>query len=303
MRPLISISTLFLLLASTLPLAAQTRTLAERLGYPANAKLLILHADDIGVAHSQDSATFAALDAGAVSSTSAMVPTPWITEVAAYARTHPDADIGLHLTLTSEWDTYKWGSVAPRDSVPSLYDSAGYLPNDVPPVVAHAKPQEVERELRAQIDRALALGIHPSHVDSHMGALFSTPELIATYVKVARSYHLPYLSVKNDPRSAPSDMMLDAVIVASPDVSRDHWMEFYTNAVAQLKPGVSEIIVHLAHDDSEMRAVTVNHEPYGAAWRQRDFDVVTSAEFRKALQAHHVTLIKWRDIQKAMAQP
>lgn len=303
MRPLISISTLFLLLASTLPLGAQTRTLAERLGYPANAKLLILHADDIGVAHSQDSATFAALDAGAVSSTSAMVPTPWITEVAAYARTHPDADIGLHLTLTSEWDTYKWGSVAPRDSVPSLYDSTGYLPNDVPPVVAHAKPQEVERELRAQIDRALALGIHPSHVDSHMGALFSTPELIATYVKVARSYHLPYLSVKNDPRSAPSDMMLDAVIVASPDVSRDHWMEFYTNAVAQLKPGVSEIIVHLAHDDSEMRAVTVNHEPYGAAWRQRDFDVVTSAEFRKALQAHHVTLIKWRDIQKAMAQP
>lgn len=303
MRPLISISTLFLLLASTLPLGAQTRTLAERLGYPANAKLLILHADDIGVAHSQDSATFAALDAGAVSSTSAMVPTPWITEVAAYAKTHPDADIGLHLTLTSEWDTYKWGSVAPRDSVPSLYDSAGYLPNDVPPVVAHAKPQEVERELRAQIDRALALGIHPSHVDSHMGALFSTPELIATYVKVARSYHLPYLSVKNDPRSAPSDMMLDAVIVASPDVPRDHWMEFYTNAVAQLKPGVSEIIVHLAHDDSEMRAVTVNHEPYGAAWRQRDFDVVTSAEFRKALQANHVTLIKWRDIQKAMAQP
>lgn len=303
MRPLFPISTLFLLLASTLPLGAQTRTLAERLGYPANAKLLILHADDIGVAHSQDSATFAALDAGAVSSTSAMVPTPWITEVAAYAKTHPDADIGLHLTLTSEWDTYKWGSVAPRDSVPSLYDSAGYLPNDVPPVVAHAKPQEVERELRAQIDRALALGIHPSHVDSHMGALFSTPELIATYVKVARSYHLPYLSVKNDPRSAPSDMMLDAVIVASPDVPRDHWMEFYTNAVAQLKPGVSEIIVHLAHDDSEMRAVTVNHEPYGAAWRQRDFDVVTSAEFRKALQANHVTLIKWRDIQKAMAQP
>ncbi|HEX7019296.1 MAG TPA: polysaccharide deacetylase family protein [Gemmatimonadaceae bacterium] len=303
MRPLFSISTLFLLFASTLPLAAQTRTLAERLGYPANAKLLILHADDIGVAHSQDSATFAALDAGAVSSTSAMVPTPWITEVAAYAKTHPDADIGLHLTLTSEWDTYKWGSVAPRDSVPSLYDSTGYLPNDVPPVVAHAKPQEVERELRAQIDRALALGIHPSHVDSHMGALFSTPELIATYVKVARSYHLPYLSVKSDPRSAPSDMMLDAVIVASPDVPRDHWMAFYTNAVAQLKPGVSEIIVHLAHDDSEMRAVTVNHEPYGAAWRQRDFDVVTSAEFRKALQANHVTLIKWRDIQKAMAQP
>ena len=303
MRPLLSMSALCLLLASPLPLAAQTRTLAERLGYPADAKLLILHADDIGVAHSEDSATFAALDAGAVSSTSAMVPTPWITEIAAYAKTHPDADIGLHLTLTSEWDTYKWGSVAPKDRVPSLYDSTGYLPADVPPVVAHAKPREVERELRAQIDRALALGIHPTHVDSHMGALFTTPALIATYVKVARAYHLPYLAVKGDPRSAPSDMALEAVIVAGPDVPRDHWLQFYTDAVAHLKPGVSEIIVHLAHDDSEMRAVTVNHEPYGAAWRQRDYNVVTSAEFKKALEDNHVTLIKWRDIQKAMTQP
>lgn len=302
MRLLLSSSVLLLLLSSTLP--AQARSLVQRLGYPANATLLILHADDIGVAHSQDSATFEALDRGAVSSTSAMVPTPWIREVAAYAKSHPDADIGIHLTLTSEWETYKWGSVAPRDSVPSLYDSTGYLPDDVPAVVANAKPAEVERELRAQIDRAIALGIHPTHVDSHMGALFTTPELIATYVKVARSYGLPYLATIGAEHGAPTGLALDTVIVAGGDVPRDHWFDFYERAVKSLRPGtVNEIIVHLAHDDSEMRAVTVDHEPYGAAWRQRDFDVVTSAAFRKLLKDNHITLIRWRDIGKLAVQP
>src|SRR5205814_883904 len=102
---------------------AQTKTIAERLGYPANAKLLILHADDLGAAHSIDAASFAALDNGAISSASVMVPTPWITEVGAYARSHPNADLGIHLTLTSEWLTYRWASIESKDKVPSLLDT------------------------------------------------------------------------------------------------------------------------------------------------------------------------------------
>src|SRR5256884_7365040 len=119
MQILVRSSLVSLLLASTL--SAQTRTVAERLGYPKDAKLLILHADDRGAAHSIDAASFDALDKGAISSASIMIPTPWVTEVAAYARTHPHADLGLHLTLTSEWHTYRWGGTASRDSVPSLY--------------------------------------------------------------------------------------------------------------------------------------------------------------------------------------
>jgi len=302
MQPLLRSSVLFLALASTLP--AQTRTVAERLGYPADAKLLILHADDLGAAHSVDAASFDALDKGAVSSASIMMPTPWVTEVAAYARSHPNADLGLHLTLTSEWETYRWGSVSPPDKIPSLLDSDGSFPNDSKVVAGRAKPLEVDRELRAQIDRAISLGIRPTHLDSHMGSLFTTPELIATYVKVAHDYHLPFLAVKGSALAAPQtgistqDVLLDAVIIAGPEVPRDQWKEFYLKSIAGLKPGLTEMIVHLGHDDSELQAVTVNHEPYGSAWRQHDYDVMTSPEFKKALQDNHVILVTWKELGK-----
>lgn len=307
MQPLLWPLVLSLFLVSTLP--AQTRTIAERLGHPADAKLLILHADDLGVAHSEDVASFDALDRGAVSSASIMVPTPWIAEVAAYARAHPNADLGIHLTLTSEWQTYRWGSVESKDKVPSLLDSAGTFPNEGILVAMRANPVEVDREIRAQIERALALGIHPTHIDSHMGALFTTPELIAIYVKIGHDYHLPFLAVRGSPLAAPQarlsekDVVLDAVVVAGPETPRDQWKAFYLNAIANLKPGLTEIIVHLGHDDAELQAVTVNHEPYGSAWRQRDYDVVTSPEFRKALADHHVILVTWKDLARVAQQP
>jgi len=302
MNRLLSWSTALVMSASSL--AAQPMNVAQRLGYPANSKLLILHGDDLGVAHSVNIASLDAIDRGAISSASIMMPTPWVTEVAAYAKAHPDADLGLHLTLTSEWETYRWGSVASKDQVPSLLDADGTFPSDVPPVAARAKPAEVERELRAQVERALAMGIHPTHLDSHMGALFVTNDLIATYIKIAREYHLPFLAMRGNPPGVtrvplgPNDIVFDDVIVASPDVARDHWKEFYLETIAKLKPGLNEIIVHLCHDDSELQAVTVNHEPYGAAWRQRDYDVVNSAEFRKALKDNNVIVIRYQDLQK-----
>ena len=300
------LTSVFSLLAATMLHAQSTRTVAERLGHPAGSKLLILHADDLGVAHSEDAASFDALDKGIINSASIMMPTPWVTEVAEYAKAHPNVDFGLHLTLTSEWATYRWGSVAPKDKVPSLLDPDGTLPRDTRTVATRAKLDEVELELRAQVERALALGIRPTHLDSHMGALFNTPGLMGTYIKVARAYRLPFLTFIGAPRATPDaaitpqDIVLDNVVIADEKTPRDKWKEFYLKTIADLKPGLTELIVHLGYDDAELQAVTVGHDAYGARWRQQDYDVLSSAEFKKALKDNNVILVTWRDLGKLM---
>jgi predicted glycoside hydrolase/deacetylase ChbG (UPF0249 family) len=285
----------------------QAKTIAERLGYPADSKLLIIHADDLAVAHSEDSASFDALDKHAVTSASIIVPCPWLSEVAEYAKAHPDADLGLHLTLTSEWKSYRWGPVASANTVPSLLDPSGYLWPDTPQALGALKPAEVEREIRAQIERANAFGIHPTHLDSHMGTLFSRPDLFAVYVKVAHEYKLPFLAfiAPDTPTQLSSllsdkDVLVNAVVIANPSIHPADWKTFYINAIKNLKPGVTEIIVHLGHDDAELQAITVDHSDYGAAWRQRDYDVMTSPEFKRAIEDNHVILIRWRDLKKLL---
>jgi predicted glycoside hydrolase/deacetylase ChbG (UPF0249 family) len=292
------------LAAACQSLPAQTKTVAERLGYPADTKLLIIHADDLAIAHSEDTASLEALDKNYVTSASIIVPGPWLTEVAAYAKAHPDADLGLHLALTSEWNTFRWGSVESKNKVPSLLDAAGALWPLTENVAKSAKPEEVEREYRAQIERALAAGIRPTHLDTHMGSALATPEILAIYVKVAHEYHLPMLApripgdaLKLSALLTGKDVMLDSVVIASPSVPADKWKEFYLDAIKNLKPGLHEIIVHLGHDDSELQAVMVDHPDYGSAWRQRDLDVVSSPDLKKALQENHVILIKWKDLK------
>lgn len=298
---------LLIFTAFTLNAAGQTKTIAERLGYPRDAKLVILHADDLAVAHSEDAASLDALDRGAITSASIMVPCSWLTEVADYAKSHPDADLGLHLTLTSEWKTYRWRPLESKDKVPSLFDPSGYLWPNTPQAVSHLKADEAEREIRAQIERAIAMGIHPTHLDSHMGALFSRPDLYAVYIKVAHEYKLPFLTFIDQKTRADlsskissNDVVLDSVVIADPSIHPTDWKTFYANAIKNLKPGVTEIIVHLAYDDAEMRAVTIGYDDYGAAWRQRDYDVMTSPEFKKLLEDNHVILIKWKDLQKLL---
>jgi predicted glycoside hydrolase/deacetylase ChbG (UPF0249 family) len=298
--------TLFLFSALTFSFG-QVKTIAERLGYARDAKLLIIHADDLAVAHSEDAASFDALDRGAVTSASIMIPCPWLTEVSAYAKAHPEADLGLHLTLTSEWSTYRWGPVASKNAVPSLLDASGFLWPDTPEAARSIKAEEAEREIRAQVERAIAMGIHPTHLDSHMGALFARPDLFAVYVKVAREYKLPFLAFlgPNTPPALTSllsdkDLLINAVVIANPSVEVGNWKDFYLNAIRSLKPGVTEFIVHLGHDDAELQAITVDHADYGAAWRQRDYDVVTSPEFKRALEENHIVLIRWKDLKKLL---
>jgi predicted glycoside hydrolase/deacetylase ChbG (UPF0249 family) len=287
---------------------AQQKNIAERLGYPADAKLVILHADDLGVAHSVNQASFAALDQKAVSSASIMVPCAWLTEVAAFARAHPDADLGLHLTLTSEWKNYRWGPVAPKDQVVGLLTPEGYFYPDNESVAKHATPQEVEREIRAQIELAMKMGIHPTHLDMHMGTLAARPEFYAVLVKVAHEYGLPVLAVHvPDERDkmitallSPKDTVLDSLVMFETNLPADRWTDGYVTALKSIQPGAHYLIVHLGHDDSELQAVTVDHPDFGAAWRQRDFNAVISAKFKKALEDNHIIMIGWKDLKKLM---
>jgi len=281
--------------------------LQVRLGYPADAKLLILNADDLALAHAEDLASFDALDKKLITSATVMVPAPWFTEVVAYAKAHPNADLGIHLTLTSEWDTYRWGPVASRSAVPTLLASDGNFYPDAASVVKHAKAGEVEIELRAQIEHAISLGLHPSHLDAHMHVLYATPEFFAVFVKVANDYHLPIRMARNDQLFAqrlnqlePRFPIPDAIFSPGADVAPSRWVDYYVNLVKTLQPGVTETFVHLAIDDAETEAIMVNHADWGAAWRQREFQAMSDPLFRKALQDNHVILIGWRELGKLL---
>ncbi|HEY2960823.1 MAG TPA: polysaccharide deacetylase family protein [Pyrinomonadaceae bacterium] len=282
------------------------QTLAERLGYPRDAKLIIVHADDLGMAHSVNAATTKAFETGLVNSASIMVPCPWLTEIAAYARGNPQADLGLHLTLTSEWTNLRWGPVVPKDRVSSLLDKDGYLRLTESEAAKAADPKEVEMEIRAQIERAKALGIVPTHLDSHMGTLYQNKALFEVFLRVARENKLPVRVAKEWftrtdflPSSlSPDDVFINRVITIGADVAPQDWAKFYSDALRKLQPGVTEFVIHLAYDDAEMRGATFNHPDWGAAWRQRDFDFFTSDTFRKLLEENQIKLITWRELGK-----
>ena len=290
-----------------LPAGATVQELSvqERLGHPPSARLLVLHADDLGMAHSVNRATFEALERGWVTSASILVPCPWFPDVVRFAREHPDADLGIHLALNSEWTGYRWRPLSPAPSVPSLLDADGYLPLVETEVVARAVPAEVERELRAQVDLARGAGIAVSHLDSHMATLFRSPELFAVYRGVGEAYGLPLLLERDGDRNAPAaagreQALVDRVLSIGPGVPPERWREAYEEMPAPLPPGVYQLIVHLAYDDEEMRGATWDHPDWGAAWRQADLDLVRSEEFRAFLREQGFVLVGWRDLARAM---
>ena len=288
------------------------RSVQERLGYAANARLLVLHADDLGMAHSVNRATFEALEKGWITSSSILVPCPWFPEVVRFAREHPDADLGIHLAVNSEWNDFRWRPVSPVDAVSSLLDKDGYLPLEETGVVANAKPDQVDRELRAQVDRAKAAHINLTHLDSHMGTLFRSPALLDVYLKLGPAYNLPLLLERaSGDRSAAAatspwalgaqrDALVDRVVsLDAPGAPMSEWTDAYEKLLSPLPPGVYELILHLAYDDEEMRGATWDHPNWGAAWRQADFDMVKSQRFRDFLKSNGFTLVKWKDLAKA----
>jgi chitin disaccharide deacetylase len=297
---------IFTALLLTFSISYGQQTLQERLGYAKDARLLILHADDLGMCHSENAATFYSMEHGSVNSAAIMMPTGWVMEVADYQHKHPTADFGLHLTLTSEWDFLKWGPVAGRDPVPGLVNAKGYLFSSVDSVLRAATAAEVEKELRAQIEKAKQLGIDFTHLDSHMGTLFTRPDYLQVLIKLGREYKVPVLLSKVfqqayylniDSLTDAHEVVIDMIYTASPQDYKNGMEKYYTSVLKSLKPGVSELIFHVGYDDSELQAATINHEYWGARWRQADFDFFTSENCKKLLKEQSIQLITWREIR------
>lgn len=270
-------------------------------------KYLIVHADDAGMCHSANTATIEAMEKGLVSSASVMMPCPWVQEFTEWARTHPEKDVGLHLTLTSEWRHYRWRPVAPQDKVRGLIDKEGYMWRDVRSTATNAKPEEIETELRAQIERAAQYGVRYTHFDSHMGTLFARPDYFEIYVKLADESGVPCMLPRANEANA-ADLkgypvtpemlkekeqaghkMLDRLVTGVPGRTPAERRESYLKLIAALKPGVTKLIIHLAKDDPEIRAITNN-------WEQRwsDFLFWTGDDARRALENHEVELYTYR---------
>lgn len=295
----------FITLVLGTALQAQTPSIAERLGYAPDSRLLILHADDLGVSHSQNTGSIQALEKGPVNSASIMVPCPWFAEIAAYVREHPEMDFGLHLTLNNEWPFYKWGPVLPYSEVPGLVTPRGFLTANWNTLKERASGEEVERELRAQIERALDLGISVTHLDSHMFSVFVKPEYLAAYKKLGKEFGLPVLLSPNlirmqgmdpDELLEAGDLVADHVYMAYGNRNEGGLPQFYRETLRGLKPGLNVLLLHPAVDNAEMRAVTADQNDFGAAWRQADLDFFTSGECEKILEEEGIILITWREI-------
>jgi chitin disaccharide deacetylase len=285
----------------------QNKTIQERLGYPKDSKLIIIHADDIGVSQSENAASISAMEKGSVTSGSIMVPCPWMGDIAAYARSHPKADLGLHLTLTSEWKNYRWGTVSPLAQTSSLVNKNGFLYNDTDSLYMKGKAQEVEKEIRSQIERAIQFGIDPTHFDAHMGCMFGSPEYLSILIKLGREYKVPVLlnkvafkflyNIDLDKFISDKEVVVDNVFMAQPSDFKNGMVNYYTAVLNNLKPGLNCILLHAAFDNAEMQAVTIDHPDYGAAWRQQDYNFFTSEACRKLLQQNNIIPVTWREIR------
>lgn len=286
-----------LLLFLSLVTGQEKKNLAEQLGYPKYAKLLIVHMDDMGMSHSVNMAVMAAFAKNNKFSGSIMVPCPWFLEIAEFAKNHPEFDIGVHATLTSEWKYYKWGGVLPVNEIPSLLTKEGYFPSTNEEVKKKSSTEEAEKELRAQVEKAIAFGVKPTHIDTHMGSIGQVPGGSEIMSKLTKEFI-----------SAPEIPMIGGFALKPEIAATVPWNEAYKKFIESMKPGLYKMIVHLGFDNDEMQAVTKWDRPpdhpnhaqknWGSAWRQKDFDYITGEEFKNLLIKNNVHLVTYKEINK-----
>ena len=233
-----------------------------------------------------------------------MMPTPEVKEVAKHFIKNPNLDIGLHLTVTAEWENYKWDGISPKDSIASMIDEYGNFYEKKKNFIKNAKPEEVRIELQSQIDYAKSLGIIPSHIDSHEGALFFSPEIFKVYLEIAEKNNLPAFVPKElSPHfdknfSKPKNLVIvEKLYMADKSIEFKNWENYYHSIIKELKPGLNEIIVHLGTDNKELKDITSNRIAFGSEWRNLDYEIISSSKFRSLLKDNDIKLVNWTDIK------
>jgi chitin disaccharide deacetylase len=291
--------------------------LLKKLGYSETDRLVIIHTDDIGMCHASVQAFRDLWAFGTITSGATMVPCPWFPAVAQMCRGNPAIDMGVHATLNAEWESYRWGPVSTRESASGLMDEAGYFHQWHQAVYDNAKPEEVEKEVNAQIERALSAGIDVTHVDSHMGTIMS-PLFIQSYIQAASSRLLPsmlprltakgieLMGMGEQERLAymPIMQMLESIglpmldgLLSMPlnEPNESTQMEIAKDLLGNLPEGITHFVLHPSIDTPELRAIAPDWES-----RVANYKVFMSDELNRFLEREDFKLIGYRAIRDAM---
>ena len=284
----------------------------ELLGWGENEVVVILHVDDVGMSHSSNLGAIQSTENGVASSFAIMMPCPWVPEIAAYLQDHPSADSGLHLTLTSEWKSYRWPPLA-GPTVPGLIDPEGCLWSSVAQVITQATPAEIDLEIRAQLARARNLNIPITHLDSHMGTLFARPDYFEKYVELGIEMQIPILvagghlthTIKENPAAATRlKTWIPKIWNAGLPVIDDLHTDTYSwNAeekegklielLKNLNPGITEILFHASDPSDVFPLITGSSES-----RRGDLNALLSPQVRQTLVEEKIRVTTWRELMR-----
>ncbi|MBC8183384.1 polysaccharide deacetylase family protein [candidate division KSB1 bacterium] len=289
------------------------KTWGERLGFPKDKKVLILHADDLGMCPEANEAGEQMFSKNEIQSGSIMMPCPAADEFIEWYKNNPKKDIGIHLTLTSEWKEYRWGPVANHAEVPGLIDPDGYFWHEVPGVVQHATADEVEKEIRAQIDKGISAGVEPGHIDTHMGTLYGSVEFAKVYMKVAMEYNIPAMVIEFSGEvlkrfRAQGYPITDEMVTFASDYSLPKLDDFraapegksyeekkqaFFELVKSLKPGITEIIFHPSVESDNLKSIT-------NSWQQRVWEsqMFGDPEVIQFFKDEGVMFTNWKDMME-----
>ncbi|AEE96971.1 polysaccharide deacetylase family protein [Mahella australiensis] len=254
-------------------------------------KLLIIHMDDIGMSYAANEAATRLFERGIVTSASLLIPCSWSHDFIKWWSNHKQYDVGVHFTVTCEWDACRWGPVSDKKDVPGLLDDEAFMPRKVNQVVERARGDEVENEMRCQINLAKYWGLEPTHVDRHMWGVTATPEFFQRYITIAKQHGVPPQICRDEAKNASATPKLDHMISAGDYVDYKMKKAYLRNVLESISPGLTQLTIHPVIETPEIKAII-------PSWQQRymDYMVFMDDETADIIDELGIKPVTWSDI-------